>query len=149
MLPLALIIASLYNGFFSCNTKQLLQALLQLETQPHPISWWTIYTPCFFSNFFLSWNQYLPRNFPLNSMGDLQGLPSWPNKWIYIQSKKKARESKLNDISRSIAEIDNHYSSTQSPTLFKEWLQLEIEYNLVSTDKATQKSSIQCLWLRR
>ena len=54
----------------------------------------------------------------------------------YSSRAKKARESKLNDISRAIAEIDSQYSSS-SPTLFKERLRLQTEYNLLSTDKAT------------
>lgn len=56
---------------------------------------------------------------------------------VYSSRAKKARESKLNDILRSIAEIDNKYSTSPSPTLFKERLRLQTEYNLLSRDKAT------------
>lgn len=55
----------------------------------------------------------------------------------YSSRAKKLRESKLNDISRSIAEIDNQYSSSPSLSIFKERLRLQTEYNLLSTDKAT------------
>lgn len=55
----------------------------------------------------------------------------------YSSRAKKARDSKLNDISRSIAEIDSHYSSSPFPALLKERLRLQTEYNLLSTDRAT------------
>lgn len=44
----------------------------------------------------------------------------------------------LNDLSRSVAEIDEQYSSSPSPSLFKEKLRLQTEYDLLSMDKATQ-----------
>ncbi|KAF3859019.1 hypothetical protein F7725_021418, partial [Dissostichus mawsoni] len=55
----------------------------------------------------------------------------------YSSRAKKVRVSKLIDISRSILEIDNLYSSSPCPTLFKERLRLQTEYNLLSTDRAT------------
>lgn len=44
----------------------------------------------------------------------------------------------LNDLSRLITEIDDQYSTSPSPSLFKEKLRLQTEYDLLSTDKATQ-----------
>lgn len=69
-------------------------------------------------------------------MGDPQGVSSCADKNT-PPGQKKARVSKLNDILRAIAEIDSHYSTSPSPSLFKDRLRLQTEYDLLSTDKAT------------
>lgn len=55
----------------------------------------------------------------------------------YSSRAKKLRESKLNNISRSTAEIDNQYSSSPSPSPFKEKLAFYRQSHIL-----THKSSI-------
>ncbi len=79
-----------------------------------------------------------------NTSPEISHSTLWETLKVYLRGQiieyssrlKKARESKLNDISRSIAKIDSQYSSSPTPPLFKERLRPQTEYNLLSTDKA-------------
>ena len=56
----------------------------------------------------------------------------------YCSKTNKIKNAKLNELSCLITEIDDQYSKSPSPSLFKEKLKLQTEYDLLCTDKATQ-----------
>ena len=55
----------------------------------------------------------------------------------YSSRIKKARMAKLETISQALADIDKQYASSPLPSLYKERLRLQTEYDTLTTDKAT------------
>ena len=56
----------------------------------------------------------------------------------YRFSLNKARNSKQKELIDTIRQLDHQYSISPSPTLYKERLSLQTQYNLISTEKTEQ-----------
>ena len=56
----------------------------------------------------------------------------------YVSTLKKAEGAELKAITKEIFRIDNLYASAPAPALYKERLQLQSKFDLISTSK-TQK----------